>query len=207
MGILRQAPELCSEWRIGYNARRVAEGRYPEPRMKWKGPPRRNYYDLIGVPLGASIQRIRDSYRFLTAKTPITDIAYRTLTDPDRRREYDATLRDKSRSVDPESQIELTQDEQDWGRRGRERCDCGTILKTDDDWYCQECSTKLDYCVVFDMAGGYIVHESKIFGTTELEGQSSSQVSYDGVVFGPFTKEEAETFLEKKNRMRGKTTD
>jgi hypothetical protein len=171
--------------------------------MKWKGPPRRNYYDLLGVPLGASSQHIRDSYRFLTAKTTLTDIAYRTLTDPDQRREYDATLRDKSGSVDPS---EFTQDEKNWGHRGRERCDCGTILKTADDWYCQECATKLDYCVVFGMSGGYIVHESQMVGTPELKGQSTSQVS-DCVVFGPFTKEEAETFLEEKNRMRGKTTD
>jgi len=94
-----------------------------------------------------------------------------------------------------------------WGQRGRERCDCGTTLKTDDDWYCHECSTKLDYCVVFDMSGGYIVHESQMVGTPELKGQLASQVAYDCVVFGPFTKEEAETFLEEKNRMRGKTTD
>ena len=168
--------------------------------MKWKGPPRRNYYDLLGLPFGASIQHIKDSYRYLTAKTPITDIAYRTLTDPDRRREYDATLHG-TRSGHP------AQDEKDWGQRGRERCDCGTILKADDEWYCQECSTKLDYCVVFDVSGGYIVHESQVFATTESEGQSSSQVSYDGIMFGPFTKQEAETFLEEKNRMRGKTTD
>jgi hypothetical protein len=172
--------------------------------MKWKGPPRRNYYDLLGVPLGASVQHIRDSYRFLTAKTPLTDIAYDTLTNPDQRREYDATLRDQSRSVDPESQIERTQDQENWGQRGRERCDCGTILKTDDDWYCQECCTKLDYCVVFDMSGGHLVHESKMFGTPELKPQSSSRASYDCVVFGPFTKEEAVTFLEQKNRMRVK---
>jgi curved DNA-binding protein CbpA len=169
--------------------------------MKLKGPPRRNYYDLLGVPVGASVQYIKDSYRYLTAKTPITDLAYRTLTDPDQRREYDAALHGTR------SQIEPAQDEQDWGRRGRERCDCGTILKADDEWYCQECCTKLDYCVVFDMSGGYIVHEDQVVGTSELVGQPSAQLSYDYTVFGPFTKEEAEIFLGKKNRMRGKTTD
>jgi hypothetical protein len=64
----------------------------------------------------------------------------------------------------------------------------------------------LDYCVVFDMSGGHIVHESKVFGTSELKPQSPSQASYDCVVFGPFTKEEAVSFLAQKNRMRGKTT-
>ena len=169
--------------------------------MKWKGPPRRNYYDLLGVPFGATIQHIKDSYRYLTAKTPITDIAFRTLTDPDQRREYDATLHGTR------SQIEPAQDGQDWGSRGRERCDCGTILKADDDWYCQECLGKMDYFVAFDMSGGYIVHESQVWETPESEGQSSSQGLSDWVVFGPFTKQEAEKVLEEKNRMRGITTD
>jgi hypothetical protein len=51
---------------------------------------------------------------------------------------YDATLRDKFRSVDPDPQTELTQAEENWGRQRRERHDCSTILKTDEGWYCLE---------------------------------------------------------------------
>jgi hypothetical protein len=42
--------------------------------------------------VGASIDHIRDSYRLLTRKTFITDIAYRILTDPKERRQYNAEL-------------------------------------------------------------------------------------------------------------------
>jgi len=48
---------------------------------------RRTYYDILGVPMGASIDQIKDSCRLLTRKTLMTDIAYRTLTDPEKRRE------------------------------------------------------------------------------------------------------------------------
>jgi hypothetical protein len=52
----------------------------------------RNYYDILGVPNGASITHIKDSYRILTRKTLITDAAYEVLTDPIRRRKYDLEL-------------------------------------------------------------------------------------------------------------------
>jgi curved DNA-binding protein CbpA len=177
-----------------------------EPQMKWKAPRRCNYYDLLGVPQGASIEHIKASYRLLTVKTVITDIAYRTLSDPDLRREYDASLGDKSGLERSHSQGDVTKDAKDWGRRGRERCSCGTILGTDDEWLCQECWGNLNYFVVFDMSGGHILHESSMFETPDSETQSSSQASSDSVAFGPFTRYEAESFLEEKNRMRAKRT-
>jgi hypothetical protein len=52
----------------------------------------RTYYDILGVPNGASFAHIKDSYRLLTRKTLITDAVYEVLTDPMRRREYDVEL-------------------------------------------------------------------------------------------------------------------
>jgi hypothetical protein len=76
-------------------------------------------------------------------------------------------------------------------------------LKPEDDWYCQKCVGALEYFVVFDIFGGHIIHDSQIPLITEPEGQTYWQVPYDGPLFGPFTKEEAETVLEEKNhRMR-----
>ena len=40
----------------------------------------RTYYEILGVPVGASINHIKDSYRLLTKKTVITDAAYETHT-------------------------------------------------------------------------------------------------------------------------------
>jgi len=161
---------------------------------------RQTYYDILGVPMGASIDHIKDSYRLLTRKTLITDIAYRKLTAPEKRREYDAWMVEESK---PETNplIESAGDEQNWGSRGRERCSCGSILKPEDDWYCQKCVGTLEYYVVFDMFGGYIIHDSQMPVITEPDGQTSWQVPY-GSLFGPYPKEEAETVLEEKNKMR-----
>lgn len=163
---------------------------------------RRTYYDILGVPIGAGIDHIKDSYRLLTLKTVITDVAYRTLTDPLKRREYSAWLLEDSRSETHE-QIQRTQESQDWGSRGRERCSCGKILKIDDEWHCQECWGKLEYYVVFDMFGGYILHDSQMPVVTEADGQTYWQVPY-GSLLGPFPKEEAEAVLKEKNEMREK---
>jgi curved DNA-binding protein CbpA len=52
----------------------------------------RNYYAVLGVPVGASINHVKDSYRLLSKKSPITDAAYEILTDPRKRKEYNAQL-------------------------------------------------------------------------------------------------------------------
>ena len=160
------------------------------------------YYDILGVPMGAGIDHIKDSYRLLTRKTLITNAAYRTLTDPEKRLEYDAQIVEGAKS-EAQPQIERTQEEQDWGSRGRERCSCGKVLKIDDDWYCQECAGKLEHFVVFDMFGGYIVHDSQMPLVTEPGGQDYWQAPY-GSLFGPFTREEAEAFLKERNEKRKK---
>lgn len=71
----------------------------------------RTYYDILGVPVGASISHIRDSYRLLTKKTLITDAAYETLTDPAKRREYNAQLAGESQAS-ARSQSRRTEDHQ-----------------------------------------------------------------------------------------------
>ncbi len=158
----------------------------------------KTYYDILGVPTGAGINHIRDSYRLLTRKTLITDFAYQTLTDLEKRREYDGWL---AKSL-PQPQEE-SQAEQDWGVRGREKCSCGKILNLDDDWYCPECCRKLDYYVVFDMFGGYIIHDDQMPVVTDPDGNPYVQAPF-GSLYGPFTKEEAEEVLEEKNKLRGK---
>lgn len=55
------------------------------------------YYEILGVPIGASLNHIKDSYRLLTRKTTVSDVAYQTLTNPDKRSKYDAWLIDKSK--------------------------------------------------------------------------------------------------------------
>jgi hypothetical protein len=69
-----------------------------------------------------------------------------------------------------QSQIEHKEEAQDWGVRGRERCSCGKVLKQNEEWHCHECGGKLDYYVVFDMFGGYIVHDNQMPAVTE-DGQ------------------------------------
>jgi hypothetical protein len=161
------------------------------------------YYEILGVPVGASLDHIKDSYRLFTKKTPLTDVAYTTLTNPDKRREYDSWILHQSPSQ-AQSEVVRTAEEQDWGKRGRERCSCGKILKLDDEWHCPECWGKLEYYIVFDMFGGYIVHESEMAIVTEPDGETYQQVPY-GSLFGPFPKEEAEAVLKEKNKMRKKT--
>lgn len=51
---------------------------------------RPNHYDVLGVPIGASIDHIKDSYRLLTNKSRATDAAYRVLTDSVLRKDYDS---------------------------------------------------------------------------------------------------------------------
>src|ERR1022692_2085058 len=65
------------------------------PLQRWSGDGAamaRTYYEILGVPVGASINHIKDSYRLLTKKTVITDAAYETHTHPATRREYNAQL-------------------------------------------------------------------------------------------------------------------
>jgi curved DNA-binding protein CbpA len=155
----------------------------------------RSLYDVLGVPLGASIDHIRDSYRLLSNKTLATDAAYQTLTDPEKRGKYDASLRRYARQT---TQIERTKDGQSWGNRGRERCSCGRILEIDDEWLCQECWERQVYFVVFDMSGVRIVHQDEFLWPTA----GSEEKALDPVAFGPFTEEEAEQFLSEKSKLR-----
>jgi curved DNA-binding protein CbpA len=158
------------------------------------------YYDVLGVPVGASIDHIKDSYRLLAKKSPITDLAYQTLTDPKKRQKYDGCLMDRT---DPQTrpQTEAAQGERDWGLRGRERCSCGMFLKVDDEWLCEDCWGRLEYLVVFDLFGGRIIHETELEIVSETDEEADSPYA---TCFGPFTKEEAEVFLKERNETRNK---
>jgi hypothetical protein len=154
-----------------------------------------SHYEVLGVPIGAGIDHIRDSYRLLGKRNATTEVAFRILTDPAKRLEYDSWLR---RGGKPEAGSPAVRagEEQDWGRRGRERCSCGKILGVDDEWLCHDCTGKLNYLVVFDMLGGRIVHDSdpSVIGLA-IEAPTS---------FGPFTIEEAVAFLKEKNDTRNR---
>jgi hypothetical protein len=52
----------------------------------------RTLYDILGIPHGVSVNRVKDSYRLLTNKTPITEGAYSVLSDPAKKQQYDAEL-------------------------------------------------------------------------------------------------------------------
>jgi len=158
------------------------------------------YYDVLGVPVGASIDHIKDSYRLRTRKSPITDVAYQTLTDPQKRQKYDGWIVDRINSQ-AQTQVACAQGEQDWGLRGRERCSCGKVLNLDDEWLCQECWERLEYLVVFDMLGGRIIHETELLIANQSDDASESLCA---TCFGPFTKEEAEEFLKEKEEARNK---
>jgi curved DNA-binding protein CbpA len=161
----------------------------------------RTYYDILGVPTGAGVNHIRDSYRLLTKKTSITDLAYQALTDPEKRREYDAYLGQSVPLAQGESEVEP-----DWGVRGREKCSCGKILELDDEWLCRECWGRLNYFVVFDMFGGHVLHEDHVYAEPDPDGNQSEQQAEQPAfctVYGPFTIEEAEDFLRERNELRG----
>ena len=159
--------------------------------------PSRTYHDSLGVPMGASIDHIKDSCRLLPRTNPITDAADRTLPTVEQRPEYDVW-------VAAQSTPKSAEEEQNLGSRGRERCDCGEVLKPEDDWYCEECWGSADYFVVFDVFGGYIIKDKMplILGS---DGNEYWHAPYDSL-FGPFTKEEAQIVLEEKHKMR-KTVD
>jgi len=165
---------------------------------------KQTYYDILGIPTGAGIDHIKASYRLLATKTVFTEAAYRALTDPEKRRQYDAWMLG---GFKPEAEQRdaggHTKVEQDWGKRGRERCSCGKVLQPDDEWHCQECWGKLEYYVVFDMFGGYVVHDSQMPIVTEPDGQTYQRAPY-GTLYGPFPKEEAEVILKEKSELRKK---
>jgi len=70
-------------------------------------------HEILGIPLGASIDHIKKSYRLLSRKNSVTDAAYRILTDSEERGKHHAL------------HSSGTEDGRDWGKRGRERCSCG----------------------------------------------------------------------------------
>jgi hypothetical protein len=180
-------------------SRKSCEENFPAPygpdRMgsAERNMPSRTYYDILGVPMGASIDHIKESYRLLPRKAPVTDAAYRTLTTVEQRLEFDAWRGGQSTP-------ERTEEEQNFGSRGPERCECGEVLKPDGDSYCEKCCGSHDYFVVFDMFGGYIIHD-KMPLVTGSDGHEYWHAPY-GSLFGPFTREEAQTVLEEKNKMR-----
>jgi hypothetical protein len=86
---------------------------------RWLGePPKPTLYETLGIPVGASIDHVKDSYRLLTRKSHITDAAYRVLTDPTQRREYDGKLfgqSDTARSpTEQEEDYFVVQDDAGW---------------------------------------------------------------------------------------------
>ena len=75
------------------------------------------YYEILGVPIGASIDHVKDSYRLLTKRSPITAEAYDVLTDPTQRDKYDSDLlREKTTARDPEQEGDyfVGQDDAGW---------------------------------------------------------------------------------------------
>lgn len=147
-----------------------------------------NLHDILGVPVGATIDHIKKSYGLLSAKNSVTDAAYRTPIDPEERGKHDA-LRSSG-----------TGDGRDWGKRGRERCSCGRLLEEDDEWLCQECWDRQEYIVAFDISGGRIVHQDEF----PWPSVDSEEKSSDAVTFGPFTIEEAKEFLEEVTKKRNR---
>src|SRR5579871_738445 len=132
-------------------------------------------HQLLGIPVGASIDHIKKSYRLLSRKDPITDAAYRILIDPEERGRHHALHSPGNENG------------RDWGKRGRERCSCGRLLEEGDEWLCQECWDRQVYIVAFDISGDRIVHQDEfIWPPVYLEERKSS----DAVAFGPFTFEE-----------------
>lgn len=149
----------------------------------------RTYWDVLGVPIGASISHVKDSYRLLSKKTHATDVAYAILTDPLKRREY----------ITAQSNSE--EEGRDWGKRGRERCSCGVLLEEDDEWNCQNCWAKLDYHVVLSPLGAQIIHDSEMPLLTTPEGESYFEVPVPGRLHGPFTVFEATEFVRRHNEV------
>ena len=149
-------------------------------------------HEILGVAVGASIDHIKESYRLLSKKSSVTDAAYHTLIDPAERGKYEA-LRQRNHSSG-------TEDRKDWGKRGRERCSCGCLLKEDDEWLCQECWDRQVYFVAFDMSGARIVHQDEFpWPSVDSEERAS-----DAVTFGPFTSKEAEEFLAETTHQRNR---
>ena len=145
------------------------------------------YWEILGVPTGASIDHIKDSYRLLSKKTHATAVAYAILTDPVRRGEYVT------------AQSNLKEDGKDWGKRGRERCSCGVVLGSDDEWNCKSCWAKLDYLVALGPLGAQIIHDSEMSLITTPEGDSYFQAPVSGELHGPFTIFEATEFARLHN--------
>lgn len=71
-----------------------------------KRTPAPSHYEVLGVATGASIDHVKDSYRLLTKKSPATDAAYRVLTNPELRRDYDTKLRESRSTQRPSGQEE-----------------------------------------------------------------------------------------------------
>ncbi len=47
-------------------------------------------YDILGIPCGVGVDHVKDSYRLLTKKTPLSNGAYAVLSDPVEKQRYDA---------------------------------------------------------------------------------------------------------------------
>jgi curved DNA-binding protein CbpA len=123
------------------------------------------YYAILGVPIGASIDHLKASYRLLTKKNPVTDNAYQVLTDPTRRQEYDSQLRADIHSIESSTEQEET------------------------------------YCVVHDDTGWHVLKDSEV--GWELDSFLSDQrvrLSAPKLLFGPFSRTEADEFAEEKRR-------
>jgi hypothetical protein len=101
-------------------------------------------YDILGIPCGVGVDHIKDSYRLLTKKTPLTDGAYAVLSDPVEKQRYDAELwaaariKRRSEPVWHESNAPLTPEQErllkDWGKSKPWRVELpdGTTIRSED---------------------------------------------------------------------------
>lgn len=99
-------------------------------------------YDILGIPSGTGVDHIKDSYRLLTNKTPLTDGAYAVLSDPAKKQRYDDELwagaRIKSTSERQWQEFEITPEQErllkEWRKSKPWRVELpdGTTIKSED---------------------------------------------------------------------------
>jgi curved DNA-binding protein CbpA len=104
---------------------------------------RQTLYDILGIPCGVGVDHIKDSYRLVTKKTPLTDGAYAVLSDPVKKQRYDAELWAAAR-IKPTSEPQrhevsnLTPEQErllkEWGKSKPWRVELpdGTTIKSED---------------------------------------------------------------------------
>lgn len=84
----------------------------------------RTLYDILGIPHGVSVNRVKDSYRLLTKKTPVTEGAYAVLSDPLKKQQYDAQPSAQKRKANAPS---VDQWSETWSSQPQSRSVAGPI--------------------------------------------------------------------------------